>query len=170
MRKTLLLFLALSLAVISGKAANYDKVTLSLTDGSKVTIVMTDELEMSFDEDNLIATGSGEDIRVPKENLSNFMHERIVGEDQDDPQDPQDPQDPDGAGVDSVISEGSFEFNNGFIFHNLPAGSSVLICDLSGKIEFNATVSGDFTIPVDSFSKGLHIVKVNGNIFKILIK
>lgn len=149
--KKILLFLCAAAATLSGWSATFNRLTVELKDNSTVEIVMTDDLRMKFENDNLVAKGTAADVTIPESDIVNIVHSSS------------------NSVQDALATEG-FEFNNGLLFHNLPAGSHIYIYDVNGKMEASEDAEGEFTLPIDGLSRGTHIVSVNGKSYKILIK
>lgn len=151
MKKLVLLLFATTFC-FTGWATKFEVLKVNRTGKlTTVEIVMTDELKVSFDGGNLIATGSGAEVKIPTNNITSIVHDSKNS-------------------IEGVIADADFEFNNGLIFHNLPHASQIVICDLAGKVEFSTVAEGELTIPIDGLATGTHILSVNGNALKIHIK
>lgn len=150
MKKVLLLLVAAAFAII-GRAATYDMVTVHLADETTVDIAMTEGLQLSFDATDLHAVGSGAEVTISKANILKIEHTSTQG-------------------VEDAVADAGFEFSDGLHFRNLPAGSTVVICDLAGRVELSVAAEGDFSLPLDALVPGIHIVNVNGVSYKINVK
>ena len=151
MRKILTLIMATTLS-LSMWAANYTTVCVNLTDGSQVKIMMAESLKLSFNEDELVATGIDSDVTVPKANIVNFTH---LAE----------------SGVDGLESAPDYTIVNGVMeFNNLPSQSVVAVYDHSGRTMLREMAEGYYSLSLDRFSKGVYVVTVNNVSYKIINK
>lgn len=150
MRKFLLIAIAAFIS-LSCMAA-FNTVTIHLKDGSKVDITMTEGLALTFEGDNLVATGSGADVAVEKNSIAKITHTNV-------------------AGVEGITAAGEFILEGDKLhFGNLPDGSNIAVYDLSGIAVRQAQASGSFTLPLQGLAKGVYIVSVNSSSYKISIK
>ena len=136
-------------------AAAYRSVAVNLTDGSKVEINLTDELSATFDDENLVVSGAGEDVTVPRANIQSFSFSTkevsgigSVGADSDAP----------------VISGGVMTFDN------LPAGTVVSVYNMAGMLLRSEQVGGAYTLDLNSLTASPVIVTVNDVVYKIATK
>lgn len=151
MKKTLLLLLVSAASCISAWSASYDKLTVNLADQTTMDIVLKETVVISFDQQNFIVTGSTKDVTIPKETILSFEHGQSNS-------------------VSDAMVGSDFEFNNGLIFHNLPADSHIFIYDVAGNTEFSVVAQGEYYLSIDTLLPGIHIVYVNGKTYKIHIK
>lgn len=151
MRKILTLILATTFS-LSMWAAGYSTVCVNLTDGSQVKIMMAESLKLTFNQNELVATGSDSDVTVPKANIVNFTH---LSE----------------SGVDGVESGPDYTFVNGVMeFSNLPSQSVIAVYDQSGRTMLREVAEGYYTLSLNRFSKGVYVVTVNNVSYKIINK
>lgn len=150
MKKLLLLLFILG-NCFAGMYAASNLLLVSLSDETTVDIVMSDDLKISFDDENLIAKGTHADVTIPKNTVLNITHT-------------------DSNSVQILPDDKDFEFNNGLIFHNLPSNSIISVCDANGKTEISVTAQGEYAINADVLQPGVHIVRVNGKSYKIFKK
>ena len=135
-------------------AASYNMVCVNLSDGSTVKIVMTESLEIQFDDENLVANSDGSEVTVPKTNIVNFRHTYD-----------------DGAAVENVLIDNGLTFENGILlFNDLPVDAVISVYDLSGKLLQRVNAEGNFTLSLDGLAKGIYIVNVNNVSYKVNIK
>ena len=153
MRK-ILTFLMTVAFVVPLWAASYNMVCVNLSDGSTVKIVMTENLEIQFDNENLVASSDGSEVTVPKANILNFKHTYDAE-----------------AAVEDVLNDNGLTFENGMLlFNGLPADAVISVYDLSGKLLRRVNAEGDFSLSLDSLEKGIYIVNVNNVSYKVNIK
>lgn len=151
MRKFLLFAIAVCIAVTCG-AVSFNTVTVHLNDGSQVDITMTDGLSLSFDETNLVATGSGADVTVEKSKIVKLSHSQQ-------------------SGIADITADGGFSHDgNALNFDNLPDGSTVAVYGINGVAVYSARVSGSHTLPLDGMAPGIYVVRVNNMSYKISVK
>ena len=151
MKKTLLLLLFLLAYGFAEMSASYDMLQVSLNDETTVEIVISDDLQISFNKNDLIAKASQTNITIPKSAILNISHVNTNS-------------------IENLYDNMDFEFKNGLIFHNLPSGSIITIYDMEGKIEESTTAEGDHTISIDNLLPGAYIVRVNNKSYKIFKK
>ena len=135
-------------------AASYNMVCVNLSDGSTVKIVMTESLEIQFDDENLVANSDGSEVTVPKTNIVNFRHTYD-----------------DGAAVENILTDNDLTFENGMLlFNDLPVDAVISVYDLSGKLLQRVNAEGNFALSLDGLAKGIYIVNVNNVSYKVNIK
>lgn len=133
--------------------ASYNVVTVNLKDKTQVDIAISSELKISFSDTDLIASGGEKEILVSKDKIVNFTHSYDSS-----------------LGIDAVSAE-AFELSDGgLIMRGLPEGSVVNILTTSGVLVSSKAASGDVVISFTELDKGIYIVNVNKNSFKITVK
>lgn len=152
MNKFLLLF-ALSLLLMSGTAAAYDRLSVHLTDGSKVDVTLCDEMSIAFTPTELVATTDGVDVKVARADISHFTHSAASGI------------------SDLESSDAGFDRNgNTLVFTGLNANSVITVCNIAGVEILRAVADGDYSLSLDGFSHGVYVVTVNNVSYKIAVK
>ncbi|MCI9286192.1 MAG: T9SS type A sorting domain-containing protein [Muribaculaceae bacterium] len=152
MRKLLLGALGLLLSA-SAWGASYKALLVNLKDGTNVSVMLTDELAVTFTADNLCAVGSGEDVTIPRADILSFSHEEY-------------------SAITEIGSETDFENLGGMLrFGNLAEGTGVSLYNLSGVAVRTARVeAGSATMSLDGLTPGIYVVSVNNSSFKINVK
>ncbi|MBE6309766.1 MAG: T9SS type A sorting domain-containing protein [Bacteroidales bacterium] len=143
---SLLLLFTLSVKAYSG-------IEVTLTDGTGMVITMSERPVITFSGDKLVVkteTGITELVRS-KVKTFNYLTSSSVEE----------------------LKVGDFKVSDTgdmLLFNNLPAGSEITVCDISGKLVKSATAEGNYRINVSDLSSDVYIVSVNGVSTKIVIK
>lgn len=149
-----LLFAIMALVALTALAARYNVVSVNLTDGSHVDIVLTDGLQLNFSETHLVATGGTAEVSVEKSRIADFTH-RL---------------DESALDATKVTGEG-FSYADGYLhFTSLPAGSTISIYTTGGALLCSEVASGSHSIPVSTLSAGVYVVRVNNVSYKISVK
>lgn len=147
--KKLLLSAAAVLAAITAWA-DVNVVQVWLADKSNVEIVITDDVNLSFTDTNLLAKGGEKEVEIPRDQVVRFTHiydaTMNVGE----------------------IAADNYEIKGGkILFHGLPAGSVIEVFTLGGATVSRNVAEGDFEISLDTLEKGIYLVKANETTLKI---
>lgn len=158
MKKLVLLFLATVVLAASAHAAGYNAAKILLSDGSYGVVPLSKSFRVSFKQGYAVILGFDaknplQALQIPGEEFDGVMHD----------------YDPTLGVEDATYNEG-FVLDDAFYFYNLPAGSQISIVDLNGRVEFSTVAEGDFSLPFDNFTSGLHILNINGHSYKIHIK
>lgn len=144
----------MALCALSMSAAdNYRSVAISLNDGSKVEIHLTDELSASFNEENLVVTGIDADVTVPKAKIKSFSFSTV-------------------SALEAVeTGENAPRVEGGeLVFDALPANSTVAVYNAAGQLVSSAKVAGKYSVSLAGIPKGVALVNVNGLTYKIVVK
>lgn len=152
MKKFLLVF-ALSLLLMPGVAAAYDRLSIHLTDGSKVDVNLCDEMSITFTPTELVATTDGVDVKVSRSEISHFSHSTT-------------------SGISDIEYSGT-DFGregNSIVFSALPENSEISVYNLAGIEVLKTTVGGDYTLSLDGYAQGVYVVTVNNISYKIAVK
>ena len=136
-------------------SSDYNTVVVSLRDGTEVTIKMSKQLTLQFDDTNLNAKSETIDINIPKDKITNFTHTYM--------------QDTNGIDTPEVNDVISFE-NNGVRIDNLPANSIITLYTLTGQLVREVLAEGECFLAFQDFKKGIYILKINSISYKINIK
>ncbi|MDE6126312.1 MAG: hypothetical protein K2G30_05080 [Muribaculaceae bacterium] len=142
----------LAAAGISVSAQAYKSVAVNLADGGKVEVNLADDLSATFDNDNLLITGGGQDVAVLRSTIKSFTF-----------------SEKEFSGIDNVSADGSAPVISGgsMVFSDLPAGSLVAVYTADGALVSQAAVNGAYTLYLSALPAGTVIVNVNGVAYKI---
>lgn len=134
-------------------ADGYRTLNVSLNDGSKVEVELSEKLCAMFVDDDFVITGGDAEITVPKAKIESFSFAKEAGV---------------GAvGTDSAAPR----FEGGSLrFDSLPVNSVVTVSNLYGQILARTTASGSYSMALNTLSKGVILVNVNGLTYKIAVK
>lgn len=155
MRK-FLLSAFVAFGMLSASAANgFNCLKVNLNDGSKVDIVLSDDLKVSFTDNDLVAHSANVDVTVAKSDISYFEHLY-------------DPE----ASVSEIAADaaGMTREGNTLNFAALPEGSVVAVYAASGVCVSTATVSGDHSLSLDGLTPGVYVVTVNKMSYKVNVR
>lgn len=152
MKKLITLAAALSLGICAYAAGGYKQVNVLLSDNSKLTIVLTSEMKITFDDTYMSVTGTDSDVKIERSRLVSFTHDLSTG-------------------VGSVTADGAIGMDGDrLLLGNLPEGSMVRIFDMSGATVKEIPASGSTEIRLNDLQKGAYIVNINGISHKIMVK
>lgn len=142
----------LAAAGISVSAQAYKSVAVNLADGGKVEVNLADDLSATFDNDNLLITGGGQDVAVLRSEIKSFTF-----------------SEKEFSGIGNVSADGSAPVISGgsMVFSDLPAGSLVAVYTADGALVSQAAVNGAYTLDLSAMPAGTVIVNVNGVAYKI---
>ncbi len=143
--------LAMSLCA---SAEDYYSVKVHLTDGSKVSVDLSEKLSAMFTAENFIITGGDTDVTVPRKSIKSFEFST------------------DNSAVNDINADTAAPVVSGNMlsFNDLPDGSTIAVFDLSGKLLMSATASGSYTLDLSGIAASPVIVKVNNVAYKIATK
>ena len=148
------LFVGMTLCALTASGADgYRSVAINLNDGTKVEVNLTDQLEASFQKDNLVVTGVDADVKVPKSAISSFTFSKLTG-----------------IGSVSAGSAAPVVEGGSLVFGELPDGTVVTVCSQNGQVISSATVSGFYSVSMASLPQGVVLVSVGGVTYKIVVK
>lgn len=151
MRKILISALA-GLMAASASAATYNRLVVSLHDGSSVEINLSSELKMQFDDQNLLVTDGESQVAIERANIKSFAHDDL-------------------GSVNGLENKPGFEQTGDVInFRNLPAASQIALYSASGALQLSAQADGEYSLPLSGVAAGNYILVVNNISYKIRIK
>lgn len=155
MKKVLtLLASALMLSMSATAADGYRSITITLNNGQHTVVDMTDNLSASFTTENLVVTGTTADLEIPRAQLKSFTFGT------------------ESTGVSSISVEESQPLlgSDKISFNNLPDNTPVVVFNAAGQTLYSATVSGNYEISLSNLPKGVVIINVSGNSYKLILK
>jgi len=140
-------------SAIGASAAVYHGLTVSLNDGTTVSVELSDEFSATFTGSHLHLVSATREVDVPREKLVSFA---FTGED----------------GIDAVDADGDAPVVGGgkISFTGLADGTVVAVHDLAGRLLSQEVVSGSHTVDLGSLAPGVVIVSVNGVSYKVNVK
>lgn len=152
------IYSALALFVAAGlcvSAQAFKSVAVNLADGSKTEVNLSDDLSAVFDDENLVITGSDQDIAVPRSQIKSFTF-----------------SEKEYSGIDRVNGDASAPVLVGgsMVFSDLPEGSVVAVYTANGALVSQAAVKGAYTLDLSTLPAGTILVNVNGVAYKIAVK
>ncbi len=180
-QKFLKLFIAASAFILPSAAANAAIMSATTVSGQNISIQIGDGMQagymanqsskeiylcvyegtLSYDENGNIIPGDSPEtgfgtlfFSMPVSDLNHIEFQGMTG-------------------VESILAEAGYTVNitDGIILiSNVESPVSVGIYSLSGIAEAELTVSQDSSIDINRYGPGMHLVKINGNSFKILAK
>lgn len=154
MRKILLLLL-LVFGAHHASAEGYNCLKVNLSDGSTVTIVMSDDLKVSFTDENLVATGTFADVQIAKNDIDTFEHIYDEASSISDAT----------VGGTTMSRQG-----NSLNFSNLPANTTLHVFDTAGREVMTGNAVGDYELSLDGLTPAIYIVVVNNQSYKVVIR
>lgn len=154
MRKFLFLLL-LVIGAHHASAEGYNCLRVSLSDGSTVTIVMSDDLKVSFTDENLVAAGRFADVQIAKNDIDTFEHIYDASSSISDAT----------VGGTTMSRQG-----NSLNFSNLPSNTTLHVFDTAGREVMTENAGGDFELSLDGLTPGIYIVVVNNQSYKVVIR
>ena len=154
MRKILFLLL-LAFGAHYASAKGYNCLKVNLSNGSTVTIVLSDDLQVSFTDDNLVAKGSLADVQIAKNDIDTFEHVYDASSSISDAT----------IGGTTMNQQG-----NSLNFSNLPVNTTLRVFDTGGREVMSENASSDFEFSLDGLTPGIYIVVVNNQSYKVVIR
>lgn len=139
----------------SAEGAGFKGLDIRLTDGSAVSVTLSDALTAKFtDTDMLISDGASVDISIPTNTIAAFEYTK------------------ESAGVGQLESDSAAPVVDGdqLRFSELPQGSVVRVYAVNGALLSEAKADGAITMPLSGFQTGIYVVTVNGMSYKITVK
>ena len=138
-------------AVASGSSA----LTIHVTDGSKVTFLLSERPAVTFSDGYLLITSDDADASYPLSDVIKFTFGDIDDED---------------TGIDSLpVDETTFGYDGGaIVVTGLNSGSTAKVYTIGGMMVHSESISdGSWTYSLSSLSSGIYIININGKSFKI---
>ena len=147
--------MALSFAGLAyGQDEGYRKVWVTLSDGSSIEVELSETLETSFIEDQVVFADGNTQYSFPKNMVKSFKFDSQ----------PLSISQTAYAEARPIINNGVIEFNL------LPENSRVVLLGANGKIYFDTVATGHCTLALPELSKGVYVVNVNSMSYKVIIK
>ncbi len=137
------------------EARDYNTLVVNLTDGSHVDVLITGDLQVSFNLYELVAVSDKVDVKIPRDKISHFTH--VYDEEAS-------------VGDLDVVGEAPVQNGNVLSFKHLPEGSSVRVFNVAGVLMMDEKASGEYDLSLDGFAAGTYIVNVNTMSYKIHIR
>lgn len=152
--KKFLFLLLLAFGAFHVSAKGYNCLKVNLSNGSTVTIVLSDDLQVSFTDDNLVAKGSLADVQIAKNDIDTFEHVY------------------DASSISDATIGGTTmnQQGNSLNFNNLPINTTLRVFDTGGREVMSENASGDFEFSLDGLTPGIYIVVVNNQSYKVVIR
>lgn len=139
-------------ASICAMAGDYNTLFITHADSSETAITLSDDLEIHFDEANLIASSQNVDVSVSRDNILSFRHGKNVS-------------------AESPSALLRIEYSSNRLHIAGIEGRCILsVHDTSGKCIVNETISGDYTLDMSEFATGAYVVSVADRKYKIAVK
>lgn len=150
MRKTLLLLFIC--AALQAWSIGYHQLRVNLTGGEQVSIELSEDLKVSFTEENLEAHGVYADVVIPRVNIVDFEHLEE-------------------SGVDIIGAESGVQrVGNSLTFTGLADNSEISVIDMGGRLVSSEKASGQYTLSLDGLTAGVYVVRVNNMSYKVTVK
>lgn len=153
--KKILFLLLVAFGAFLASAKGYNSLKVNLSNGSTVTIVLSDDLQVSFTDDNLVAQGKFADVQIAKNDIDTFEHIYDASSSISDAT----------VGGTKMSQQG-----NNLNFSNLPTNTTLHVFDTGGREVMSENASGDFNLSLDGLTPGIYIVVVNNQSYKVVIR
>ncbi|MCM1110773.1 MAG: T9SS type A sorting domain-containing protein [Clostridium sp.] len=141
----------LAAAALSASAAGYRSLAVNQTDGTDVTIELTDEMSAWFEEGMFMVFGTSTEVSVPQTNIKSFTFSETSSLAT--------------VAADALVLEGGK-----MTFTNLPAGSVATVVNAAGQLVDSARPEGSWELDLAGYPAGVYMVTVNGVTYKIATK
>ena len=149
---TAVAMLAMSLCA---SADDYYSVAVNLTDGTQVTIDLSEKLSAMFTDEDFVITGGDADLKVPRTQIKSFKFST----------DPSAVSDINADATAPVVA------GNTMTFTDLPEGSTITVFDMGGKLLLSTVAGGSYTLDLSTVATSSPvIVKVNNVAYKFATK
>lgn len=135
--------------------AGVNTLTIKNNDGTEQSVTISDRLIHTFTATHMLVGDGGKvSIEIPRGQIASMSY----GNDGT-------------SGMTAVGGGDDVRFGDGFMsFSALEAGSRVTVCTLDGKMVFDEQVVGEYTLDFANLPKGVNIVKINNNVYKIIVR
>lgn len=135
--------------------AGVNTLTIKNNDGTEQSVTISDRLTHTFTATHMFVGDGGKvSIEIPRGQIASMSY----GNDGT-------------SGMTAVGGGDDVRFGDGFMsFSALEAGSRVTVCTLDGKMVFDEQVVGEYTLDFANLPKGVNIVKINNNVYKIIVR
>lgn len=155
--KQLLLTIAALLAMsVPSWADGYRRLTVDLSDGSKVVIGLTDDVSLAFDGEWLVAAGTPAEVKVPRAEIVSLSHGTEAV-----------------SAVRPVIDTQAAVTRRGDIlsFSNLQDNATVAVYDLGGVCVMSLqAAAGALDLDLSGLAPGAYAVKAGATTLKITVR
>ena len=146
---------AIAISALTGSAANYHGLKITLLDESTVFVKLSDDMKAIFTPSHLKITGTGQDVEVPREKLATFQFTEQSETD----------------GVEeTTVAADPFLQDGYMVFTGLKEGTGIKAYSPDGRLILSETASGDFSLDLKRLPKGSWIVTVNSISYKINVR
>lgn len=154
--KQILTTMLLAVVCLGLSAEGWQRLTVGLTDGSELAIGLSDDLTVTFDADDLVATDLHRTVRVPRTQIASFSHgTEPVTDGVSNPAD----------GV-SAMRRG-----NEMVFNGLPQDAEVAIFDMGGICMMHTRAQqGTCTLDLSTLTPGTYAVTASSITCKITVR
>lgn len=161
MKKLLLSVFVMVTAFMAGASVGgYKSIVLHHQDGTKLAITIEDGMTTKVGDGNLTLQCDKGTITKPLTDLKFWNYSLLPGEDFET------------AGIQLTESDtvGLIVENDRVVFQNLPAGSSVGLVSVDGRVLFSESACGYYEISLSELTHGVYILTYNGKSLKIAVK
>lgn len=148
---------AIMFLVAENAWAGYTHVNITMTDGTKQEIVLSETLTHTFTTTHMVVSDGNEvTVEIPRKQIKliNFTSTGSTGI------------------VDKFTNnETSVEYGHGYIFFsNLPSNTNIKVYSINGQLLLSKIVNKYYTLNFNTVPKGINIVNINGVSYKIAVK
>lgn len=155
MRKIYRILLPALLCVTAqaASAAGYRAMNVNMTDGSQITVNLSDELRVSFTTSEMVITtpGATDEVKVDRSKIAGFTLTDLNS-------------------IDAVTDATPGFDGRSLSLSSLPEGSVVNVYDAGGLCVMSLDVAGSAVVDLGCLQTGVYIVSVNGMSYKISVK
>lgn len=155
MMKFKFLSVAMMLAAVTASAETFRSMVIETYDGNDMTINLSSELTTTFADGEMLFKGDNVNVAVPMAAVKGWSYSNNVYD----------------AVADNVAEDGVSLSDRGdcIVIYGLKDASQVSLCTVDGRVLLNEKVSGEYTLGLTDLVKGVYVLTVNKQSFKIAV-